>query len=129
MSITDEERIPPSIREAVRAAAEDPSSFSAASRLFVDDVRDSHPADDFAEDRLERAVARATLEAWGHGLGSAAGVRLAYAAIANASRIRRARNEPVDALSHGSVSLRHPRAEGPPSGHSSAGCLPSRASR
>jgi hypothetical protein len=100
MSVTDEERIPSAIREAIRAAAEDESSFSAASRLFVDDASDSWPADHLAGDRLELAVARATLEAWRHGLGSAVSVGLAYAAVANASRTRRARSEPIDALSH-----------------------------
>ena len=129
MSITDEGRIPPPIREAIRAAAEDQGSFSDASSLFVDDASDACPADHFAEDRLERAVARATLEAWRHGLGSAVSVGVAYAAVANASRTRRARSEPVDALSHGLEPLDHPRAEGPPSGHSSAEGSPPPASR
>jgi hypothetical protein len=103
MSITDEERIPSSIREAIRAAAEDESSFSAASRLFVDDASDSRPADRLAEDRLEQAVARATLEAWRHGLGSAVSVGQAYAAVANASRTRRARSKPLAAVNACSV--------------------------
>jgi hypothetical protein len=120
MSIMEEERIPSTIREAIRAAAEDQNSFSVASRLFVRDASDSCPADRLAEGRLEQAVARATLEAWRHGLGSAVSVGQAYAAVAHAARTRRARSKPVDALSDGLEPLEHPRAVDPPSGDSSA---------
>ncbi len=81
MIVTPAERIPPPIREAIRAPAEDQDTFSIASQLFVEDASDSRPDDRLAEGRLEHAVARATLEAWRHGLGSAVSVGQAYAAV------------------------------------------------
>ena len=78
-----EKQIPSPIQAPIRAAAGDDASLLMALRLFVEDMGEPGPEGHVAEGRLERAVARATLEAWLHGVGSAAGVGLAYAAVGN----------------------------------------------
>jgi hypothetical protein len=78
-----EKPIPSPIQAAIRAAAGDDASLLMALRLFVEDTGEPGPDDQVTEGRLERAVARAMLEAWLHGVGSAASVGLAYAAVGN----------------------------------------------
>lgn len=84
--------MPGPIRHAMLSAAGGEASFSIASRLFVDDASDSRPEEHGADCGLEHAVARATLDAWLSGLGSAESVGQAYAAVgdhvAQASRTR-----------------------------------------
>lgn len=78
-----EEQIPPPIREAIRAATTDRAGFAIACRLFVDDASDSRPDNHVAEGSLDHAVARATLDAWLHGQGSAESVGHSYATVGN----------------------------------------------
>jgi hypothetical protein len=82
----DGEAIPAPIQEGIRAAAIEPFSLLIACRILVEDMSESGHEARYAEGRLERAVARATLDAWLHGLGSAMSVGLAYAAVGNCVR-------------------------------------------
>jgi len=84
---TDGDAIPAPIQEGIRAAAIEPFSLLIACRILVEDMSESSGYEaQVAEGRLERAVARATLDAWLHGLGSAMSVGLAYAAVGNCVR-------------------------------------------
>ena len=78
-----DEELPASIREAIRAATDDQASFSIACRLYVEDASDSRSEAHLAEARLEHAVARATLDAWLHGVGSKESGGFAYVVVAN----------------------------------------------
>jgi hypothetical protein len=75
--------IPERVRLSIQDAADDVTAFSIACRLFVDDTTGADLKDPVSAARLERAVARATLNAWTRGQGSAEGVGSAYAVVGN----------------------------------------------
>ena len=74
-------RIPDPVRVAIRLAARDEAAFAIACRLFVEDAAEKCFEDSVSAARLERAVARSTLDAWARGQGSAEGVGVAYAIV------------------------------------------------
>jgi hypothetical protein len=74
-------RIPERVRVAIRDETDDETAFSIACRLFVQDTSEADFKDPVSAARLERAVARATLDAWTRGQGSPEGVGAAYAVV------------------------------------------------
>jgi hypothetical protein len=74
-------RIPDPVRVAIRLAAGDEAAFAIACRLFIEDAAAGCFEDSVSAARLERAVARSTLDAWARGQGSAEGVGVAYAVV------------------------------------------------
>jgi hypothetical protein len=74
-----ETQIPPAVSVAIRVATKDATTYSVACRLFEEDASDSRPAHLASQGHLERALARTTLDAWRHGLGSVESVGLSYA--------------------------------------------------
>jgi hypothetical protein len=73
--------VPEVVRTAIQRATQNDAAFALACRLFLEDAEDEDLADTVDAARLEHAVARATLDAWTHGLGSPDDVGVAYAAV------------------------------------------------
>ena len=78
----DAPQIPPRILCAIDAATDSLRVFQIACGLFAVDYGEVGGPDDVAQGRLERAVARALLDAWTDGHGSAEAVGSAYALVA-----------------------------------------------
>ncbi len=79
----DASLIPPDILRAIDAATDSPLVFRIACGLFAVDSGEMGGTDDVAQGRLERAIARALLDAWADGHGSAEAVGSAYALVAD----------------------------------------------
>jgi hypothetical protein len=75
--------IPERVRVTIRDEVDDETAFSIACRLFVEDTTGPDFKESVSAARLERAIARATLNAWMRGQGSAEGVGAAYAVVGN----------------------------------------------
>jgi hypothetical protein len=75
--------IPSSILCAIAIAAPVQRHFELACRLFADDTTEARGDDHVPGARLEHAIARALLDAWIHGQGSAETVGAAYALLAD----------------------------------------------
>ena len=79
----DASQIPPDVLRAIDAATDSPMVFQIACGLFAVDSGEMGGTDDVAQGRLERAIARALLDAWTDGHGSAEAVGSAYARVAD----------------------------------------------
>jgi hypothetical protein len=69
------------ICEAIRPLCREERDYVAACRLLADDAGNVPPTGDRAGARLERAVARTTMELWARGMASPEDVASAYAAL------------------------------------------------
>jgi hypothetical protein len=73
--------VPEEVRTAIQRATNDDAAFSTACRLFLEDTRAGRFDDTVRSARLEHAIARAMLDAWAHGQGTADDVGEAYALV------------------------------------------------
>jgi hypothetical protein len=77
-----EQIIPAPIRYGIEIAAIGARELAIARQLFLADANE-WGADRIQAARLEHAIARATLDAWLHGIGSGEAVGSAYVAVAH----------------------------------------------
>lgn len=88
--------IPPPVRHGIRVATHDEPAFAIACRMLVEDLDEPRQQDTIAAARLERAIARAMLDAWRHGIASADEVGAAYATCGD--RVASMRRPPANPL-------------------------------